>query len=395
MQRIELAILAYTKDGAALGRRIIKTLGDDCVLFLHDGHAAGTSAHTGGGRTYDAKDATHVTRDGNRDDRTDNELAGANQCKNEVLFSDTKELIADLFERTDAILYISATGIAIRTVAEFLRSKTDDPAILSMDDTATYVIPLLSGHLGGANAWANRIAAIFGAEAVITTATDRHGTFAVDLYAKEYGLGIDHPGMIKEISGALLAQVPVGFACEEHLKEVFPFPTGTWGEGLYKEQIKDTEKEWADIGIVITDDAFRPAQFLTECRLYPRDLCLGIGCKKGKRKEELEAVIKEVLTEAGIPLCRIRKIASVDVKKEEAGIRELARSLRAEFVTFSAEELMKVAGEFTPSDFVKETVGTDNVCERSAVCASQGEIVVRKVAKDGVTAAVCKIPMRG
>ena len=128
-------------------------------------------------------------------------------------------------------------------------------------------------------------------------------------------------------------------------------------------------------------------QFEQECRLYPRNLYLGIGCRRGKSAEEIGRVVKEALDTKGISMKRVCVIASIDLKREEEGICELARQLRAEFVTFSAEQLMETEGEFTRSEYVLEQAGTDNVCERSAVKASGGELIFGKYAKDGVTVA--------
>ena len=181
MQRTELAVLAYTASGAALAVRLQEVLKDRCCVYLHSAHAA--------------KD-------------TERRLLT-------IPFSDTGTLLDAVWGQADAILYISAAGIAVRTIAPYLSSKSSDPAVLCMDDTAQYVIPLASGHLGGANEWAERIAAIFGAEAVITTSTDRNGVFAVDLFAKAHNLVCADPEKIRKISGALLAGEKVGYCCDE------------------------------------------------------------------------------------------------------------------------------------------------------------------------------------
>ena len=352
MQRTELAVLAYTADGAALAARIKTVLGEKCRVFFHSAHAAqgtrGTSAPDG------------MTE-----------------------FTDTGRILEQIWADADAILFISAAGIAVRSAAPYLRGKAQDPAVLCMDDTAGYVIPLLSGHLGGANERAERIAAIFGAEPVITTSTDRHGVFAVDLFAKANGFVIDDPDTIRKISGALLAGEKVGWCCDDSLAAAGPgtdalvrcslLPAGNTGR--------------PQSGITLTVDSSLPAQFARECRLYPRNIYLGIGCRRGKSAEEIVRVVKEALDAKGISMKRICAIASIDLKKDEKGICELARQLRAEYVTFSAKQLMAAEGEFSKSEYVLEQVGADNVCERSAVKASGGKLIFGKYAKDGVTVA--------
>ena len=374
MQGTELAVFAYTADGAALALRLKNVLGEECRVFLHNAHAA-------------------------------QEIHSASSAGGITEFTDTGSVLEQVWAEANAILFISAAGIAVRASASFLRGKTQDPAVLCMDDTARYVIPLLSGHLGGANEWAERIAAVFDAEPVITTSTDRHGVFAVDLFAKANGFVIEDPGMIRKISGALLAGEKVGWCCcDESLASVDPGTDAlvrcscisdctsncTSDRHLCSTSDRHLCKMYADrprIGVTLTQDDSLPAQFAQECRLCPRNIYLGIGCRRGKSAEEISRVVKDALDANGVSMKRVCAIASIDLKKDEEGICELVHQLRAEFVTFSAEQLMETEGEFSSSEYVLEQVGADNVCERSAVKASGGELVFGKYAKDGVTVA--------
>ena len=357
MQRSELAVLTFTADGAALAVRLKKVLGEKCRVYLHSAHAAR----------------------GVQEDRD----ASAKDCI--TGFTDTRTVLEEYWAKADAILFISAAGIAVRSSAPFLRGKAQDPAVLCMDDTGRYVIPLLSGHLGGANEWAERVAAVFGAEPVITTSTDRHGVFAVDLYAKARGFVIEDPSMIRKVSGALLAGEKVGWCCDDSLSAADP---GT--DALVRCNLLSSPDTGADrpkAGITLTQDSRLPAQFKQECRLYPRNIYLGIGCRRGKSVDEIRDVIKDALETNGISMKRVCAIASIDLKRDEKGICELAGQLGAEFVTFSAQQLMETEGEFSRSEYVLEQVGVDNVCERSAVRASGGELIFGKYARDGVTVA--------
>ena len=109
------------------------------------------------------------------------------------------------FQLGNALIFVGAAGIAVRAVAPYVRSKTTDPAVVVVDEMERFAIPLLSGHLGGANELAGKIAAVCGAIPVITTATDLHGLFAVDQWAKKQNCAILNPEGIKKVSGALLA----------------------------------------------------------------------------------------------------------------------------------------------------------------------------------------------
>ena len=114
---------------------------------------------------------------------------------------------AENFPEREALIFIGAAGIALRAVAPHIRSKAEDPAVLCVDETGRFVIPLLSGHLGGANELARRLAAMTGGMPVITTATDLNRAFAVDLWAKSHGMTVLQPERIRQVSSARTPQI--------------------------------------------------------------------------------------------------------------------------------------------------------------------------------------------
>ena len=117
-----------------------------------------------------------------------------------------------VFQPGNNLLFIGAAGIAVRAIAPYVREKQSDPAVVVMDEKANWCIPILSGHLGGANLLANKLAKMTGAQAAITTATDVRGVWAVDSWAKQERLTVVNPSGIKEISaGLLLLTVPALF----------------------------------------------------------------------------------------------------------------------------------------------------------------------------------------
>ena len=121
-----------------------------------------------------------------------------------------KAVYGAAFSEMDALIFVGAAGIAVREIAPYVRDKRTDPAVLSLDERANFVIPLLSGHIGGANALARRLAAALGATAVVTTATDVNGKFSVDTWAAEHGCAISDMGGAKQISAEILEHsVPV------------------------------------------------------------------------------------------------------------------------------------------------------------------------------------------
>lgn len=283
------------------------------------------------------------------------------------------------FEKSDALIFIGAAGIAVRAVAPYLKDKHSDPAVVVIDETGKFSISLLSGHIGGANALAKKAAGIIGAEPVITTATDREGCFAVDLFAKERNLVCVPESLCKEVSAASAAGGKIRFYSE--------FPTaGTLPEGL-----SGTGPETPEPGIAVCASA-QGSPFPRTLYLVPRGIHLGIGCRKGTDFGVILKALEQGLIQNGIPQDAIVSVSSIDLKKEEKGICRLAAYLGVPFITFSAAELNRAEGNFEASAFVKRMTGTDNVCERAAVLsAGKGAVpVMHKSVFGGVTAAAAQ-----
>lgn len=276
-----------------------------------------------------------------------------------------------LLPAADAFVFIGAVGIAVRTMAPFLKSKAQDPAVVVLDERGKFAISLLSGHLGGANELTQELARQAGAQPVITTATDLNGVFAVDVWAKRHGCRVGDISKIKEVSGALLRGEPVGLSCD------FPV-SGSLPEGVREEALP--------VGIQISLGG-RTDAFPVTLPLIPRIVTLGVGCRKGTNPSAFEGFLLRLLERQGVSLRAVRAVASIDLKAEEPCILEFCRRYGLPFLAYTPEQLREVPGEFTSSDFVARTTGVDNVCERSAVCAG-GTLFVKKYAEQGMTAAL-------
>lgn len=274
----------------------------------------------------------------------------------------------------DLVVFVGAAGIAVRAVAPYLAGKAFDPAVVVIDEAGRFVIPILSGHLGGANALAERLADGLGAQAVITTATDSRAAFAVDSWAAAHGCAVLDPENIKHVSGALLRGDAIG------LRSAFPV------DGRLPAQV--TLSGAPDSGFCIGFDT-KTAPFAHTLHLVPRVVHLGIGCRKGTDARAIEQAAQAALFGAGVPWQAVKGVASIDVKQNEPGLLYFCENHGLRLTVFSAETLQAVEGDFTPSDFVARTVGVDNVCERAAVCAAGGgALLCRKTARDGVTIAL-------
>ena len=144
----------------------------------------------------------------------------------------------------------------------------------------------------------------------------------------------------------------------------------------------------AESGFVIGFDT-KAAPFAHTLHLVPRIVYVGIGCRRGTGAEKIETAMQEVLEATGVPPTAVCGAASIDIKKDEPGLLLFCQTHGLALTTFSAEALRQATGDFTPSAFVAETVGVDNVCERAAVCAAGGgRLLCHKTARDGVTVAL-------
>ena len=285
-----------------------------------------------------------------------------------------EEWTARAFRQARGLVFVGAAGIAVRAIAPHVTSKTADPAVVAVDEGGRWAIPLLSGHLGGANDLARQIAALCGGQAAITTATDLRGLFAVDEWARRQNCRVGNPEKIKEVSARLLAGEPVYFCSDWPIRGQPP-------QGLVPAR-DEVCHLWVTVYRREGDCLF----------LIPRSVALGVGCRKGISREELEDTFSLLLERTGLWEQAFDLVCSVDLKKEEPGLLDFCREHGLPLETYSPQQLGQVRGVYSPSAFVARTVGVDNVCERSAVLGSGGSLIQGKLIGNGVTMAAALSP---
>lgn len=288
------------------------------------------------------------------------------------------------FARENALIFVGAAGIAVRAIAPYLKGKDVDPAVLVADETGKFVISLLSGHIGGANALTDDVAELLNATPVITTATDRNDKLAVDQWAVSQGLYIHNLSTAKVIAASILADLPVGFYSEVPV------------EGKVPDEIA-SEPGDVEVGVAITKKGRPyPGLFSRQLTLLPRDLILGIGCRRGTPVEKIRERVEIALVEAGRDENSLIEVATIDLKKDEEGLLAFCAEKNLPLKTFTAQELLTVDGAFTSSEFVRSVTGVDNVCERAALLGGmsrgEAELIVKKNSGNGVTVAIAEIP---
>lgn len=348
----------------------------------------------------------------------------------------------------DAIIFVGATGIAVRAIAPFICGKAVDPAVLVIDEAGRYVISLLSGHLGGANALARTAASLIEAEPIITTATDAESAFAVDTFAKENGFLLTDLRKAKEVSAKVLrgeklriySDIPMERLVQRparHEAELVPAqdidradivisyrthilkPTSepdagasdrpsdaseTQHPAYQNAELSDARTDAVQVHSLLDRDSaasgsldisVKPAEKSSQAiglRLIAKRVHVGLGARKGVTQAEVAAAVATCLEDAGIDPRAVVALASIDLKKQEAGILAYSYESGVPFVTYTAEELRTVEGAFAGSSFVQSVTGVANVCERAAAYAAgrsgHAEVLVHKTIHGSVTTAV-------
>lgn len=312
-----------------------------------------------------------------------------NTCQ---VFSSLSRAISDRFNQYDAHLFIMSTGIVVRMIAPLIRHKTIDPAVIVMDDRGQHVISLLCGHIGGANALARKIAARLGADPVITTATDINQLPAIDVLAKEQGLAIENPEAVKTVSMAILNGHPIRFHDPGDLLFHHLPRSDQWRKTDLIKAPPDENRSATDPApvYVFIDDSVADLPQNTLI-LRPRTLAAGIGCNRNTPKEEMQSLLQQVLQDFGLAEKSLAAIASISIKRDEAGLLELSRDLALPLQFFDKEALKQANGIQRPSAVVEKHTGVQSVCEAAAILSTkQGNLIVPKHSTPNVTVAIAR-----
>ena len=221
------------------------------------------------------------------------------------------------FSHSDALVYIGAIGIAIRAIAPYIKAKTKDPAVVVVDELGQFSIPILSGHIGGANELAMEISDILGSIPVITTATDINNVFAIDTWAKGQGLHILNPECIKLVSSKLLKGESIHIKTDYEIKGNVP-------NNVYLNDLDDSDDNENNINndydVIISHKIEENEYEKDILLLIPQIITVGIGCRKDISFESIEESILNILKKEKYPIFAVNAIASIDKKKSERGI---------------------------------------------------------------------------
>ncbi|SJZ37153.1 cobalt-precorrin 5A hydrolase [Selenihalanaerobacter shriftii] len=350
---MKLAIMAVTKGGLATAKEIADSYSDEVDIFISDKL----------GKQID-------------------DLEGINQYSGRL-----KGLVEDIFDQYDGLIFVMALGIVVRVIAGILDDKRSDPAVITIDETKEFVISTLSGHLGGANELAVSIANLINAKPVVTTATDCQNKLAIDMVAKKLNCEIEPFSNLTRINAAIVNDKEVNIFTDYELDLEL-----TDNMKLYPLTKLGEVSKVATV-IISNQQLNLPAEIKKTSYLWlkPRNLVVGIGCRRGISKDKIEKAVRTALTKIDKNLRQVRFLATIDLKANEEGLLEYAKENEFNLNIISREEIKATDLEFTTSEFVKKIIGVGGVCEPVALLSGKRmELLLKKQKLQGVTVAIAE-----
>ena len=313
--------------------------------------------------------------------------------------------LRETFHNYDCHVFIISVGAVVRMIAPLLKDKKTDPAVICMDDDARFSICVLSGHVGRGNLFANRIAGFLDAQPVVTTASDVRGTLTVDILGRSLGWMLDDMDRnVTQACAAVVNETRVLFVQEtgepNWWPEDQPLPPGV----EYATSLANIDPNRYEILLIASDrlvSESHPGHYENSVVFRPKSLVLGLGCDSETPADLIERGMQELFRTHNLSIKSIKSIASIDLKKEEPGLNQLADKYGWPFITYGAPELDVVPGIQNPSKTVKKYVGTRAVAEPAALLAAGAQkllVTKTKYTEPGVsrnvTFAVARIPFR-
>lgn len=344
-------------------------------------------------------------------------------------FSEYKLDSEKLFKNFDALIFIMAIGIVVRSISKLIRDKFDDPAIIVMDELGKNVISLLSGHIGGANELTEILAGLLNSNPVITTATDINNKGAFDLIVKSVGGYVENfrntslkinsdilrnrkisiyidPDFRKNIDNDKILK---GFSVVDDAENFFDsmenfdssilisdkknildrFKLINDAMNIEEERFVSDNKSEADYKTHI-GDKIKGVKVNTDKKIIvvPRLNVLGVGCRKDTDEKKFEDIILKYIDSENLSRDSFFAIGSIDIKKDERCIRHFAEKYGLDLKFFSVDDISQVEGKYYGSEFVKKAVGVVAVSEPVSDILSGGNVISKGYRKDGITLSI-------
>ncbi len=372
---VHTAIVAVSRPGAALARRLAASL-SDAALYLERRTSGDARDEGDGAQLYDLP---------------------------------LRPLIQDLFARHRELVVFLPVGATIRLLAPVLGNKRQDPAVVCVDDAGRYAVSLLSGHVGGADMLAHRVGRAIGAQAIITSASDALDVTPVDVVGRALGWLVEaSPTDLTRAAAAVVNGEPVALWLDPETGARWPDDAPLTSNIVTVTELSDLADARYAAALVVSDrllglDTGRPLVMYR-----PPTLAAGVGCRRGVSAEHLRELLEGTLQEHGLARLSLAKIATADIKADEAGIIALADGLAAPLEIYGADELNAVAKRRPdPSDIgqalraptasaAQDLLGVFGVSEPAAMLAAGAHgIIVPRAKSDRATISVARIPPAG
>lgn len=300
-----------------------------------------------------------------------------------------RQVLHNAFHRHSAMICLMASGIVVRELAPLLRSKHTDPAVVVLDELGKNAISLLSGHKGGANLLAQRIARLLGGHAILTTASDGQKLPALDLLGEKYGWQLESGEHMTAVSAVMVNGDSVGILQESGDE--------TWLSNLPPHATRYPTTEALIVArpkaaVVVSHRTLPPnvCRAISRIIIYrPRVLAVGVGCNRGTPADDIIAAVEETLAQMGLSPLSIATLATIEDKADEVGLLEACRRKNWELQIFSRAEISAVDNLPNPSPWALKALGVPGVAEPAALLAAQTDtLLVEKQKFANVTVAV-------
>ena len=369
-----IAIVAVSRPGAALARRLATSLAD-AALYLERRTAGGASADDRDARFYDLP---------------------------------LRPVIQEVFARHRALVALLPVGATVRLLAPALGSKRQDPAVVCVDDAGRYAVSLLSGHVGGADALARRVAEAIGAQAIVTSASEALDVTAIDLVGRGLGWKIEAtPTDLTRTAAAVVNGEPVALWLDPETGVRWPDDVPISESISAVSDLSDAKAARYAAALVVSDRVLSPDTGRPVVIYRPPTLVAGMGCRRGVSEDHLRELLDDTLRRHGLAAPSLAKIATADIKADEAGLIAMAKSLTVPIEAYDGARLTQAgltasdpmnsaAGLYRPTaSAASDLLGVFGVAEPAAMLAAGAQgVVVPRVKSDRATVAIARIPSR-
>lgn len=277
----------------------------------------------------------------------------------------------EIFRQSKGLVFIGAMGICVRSVAPFLKDKYTDPAVVCIDSTGKHVIPVLSGHIGGANDLAKELAGLLGGTAILTTQSDNMNLWPLDTLGKTYGWTL-----VADDSNTAIASFvngkPTALLLDIRDKGTDYLEQNTPAHVSVFYSFEEIPMDSYELLIIVSPRQYKsPIQTV---HYVPKVLRLGMGCRKemqGDPKQVYDHIAETLRSHHLFPEA-IADVNTIDLKKCEPVLTLLAYGvMECPFHTFPSDALKPIPVP-NPSEKVLEVTESPSVSEASAIYAAQG-----------------------